>query len=111
MQLTNENKENLTKKDKKISVNYAFPEYKTYKKENGDEVELTIYEEPRWSFKDKNELFEIIKNLMKIFIMKLNLLLKNIQTESLILIWENLSIILMNSYIFVISQKKLSMKN
>ena len=61
MQLTNENKENLTKKDKKISVNYAFPEYKTYKKENGDEVELTIYEEPRWSFKDKNELFEIIK--------------------------------------------------
>ena len=54
-------KDFLRLKEHSISVDYAFPDNITYKKENGAEIKITIYEEPRWDFDDNNELLNIIK--------------------------------------------------
>ena len=54
-------KDFLRLKEHSISVDYAFPDDLTYKKEDGNEIKITIYEEPRWDFEDNNELLNIIK--------------------------------------------------
>ena len=54
-------KNNSTQEEHSMSVEYAFPDDLTYKKEDGNEIKITIYEEPRWDFEDNNELLNIIK--------------------------------------------------
>ena len=46
----------------KIKVGYAFPETKKWINPSNQEEELTIYEEPRWSFDNNEEILEILKN-------------------------------------------------
>ena len=41
----------------KIKVGYAFPETKKWINPSNQEEELTIYEEPRWSFDNNEEIF------------------------------------------------------
>ena len=44
-----------------ITCDYAFSETRKYSN-NGNEESLTVYEEPRWSFKNNEDILQIVKN-------------------------------------------------
>ncbi|MBR3646425.1 MAG: hypothetical protein IKN54_08395 [Lachnospiraceae bacterium] len=59
-----------------ITCDYAFSETRKYSN-NGNEESLTVYEEPRWSFKNNEDILQIVKNADENFYDELQNIIKS----------------------------------